>query len=185
MLRITYHSHQDLCLVLLQRVMYHREKVGNYMDGARIKSRRRELGLSAEKIAKVLGTTRVMVGRWEKGKHEPDDQTKIALAKILQTSVAFLIGETDDPVVHKSESPQREIAQDDEVAQSHLGLAYWAQIVDNAREVALRKDMEEVAEIEHMLKLALRALESVKVQSEVVCQPTSLEKPYDAGAKSA
>ena len=60
-----------------------------------------------------------------------------------------------------------------------------SQIVDNACEVALQKDMEEVAEIEHMLKLALRALESVKVQSEVVCQPTSLEKPYDAGAKSA
>ena len=155
------------------------------MDGARIKSRRQELGLSAEKIAKALGTTRVTVGRWEKGKHEPDDQTKIALAKILQTSVAFLIGEADEPVVRKSESPQREIAQDGEVAGSHLGLAYWAQIVDNAREVALRKDMEEVAEIEHMLKLALRALEDVKVQPEVVCQPKCLERPCNDGVQSA
>ncbi len=72
------------------------------MYGERAKRRRKELGLSGEKVAEVLGTTRVTVSRWESDTSEPDDRTKIALAKLLNTSVAYLIGETDNPNISET-----------------------------------------------------------------------------------
>ena len=67
------------------------------MNGIRLKKRRKELGLSGEKIAQELGTTRVTVSRWETGTSEPDDKTKLELARLLNTTVSYLIGETDEP----------------------------------------------------------------------------------------
>ena len=67
------------------------------MNGIRLKKRRKELGLSGEKIAQELGTTRVTVSRWETGTSEPDDKTKLELARLLNTTVSYLIGETDNP----------------------------------------------------------------------------------------
>ena len=66
------------------------------MYGDRLKKRRKELKLSAGALAKLLNTTRVTVSRWESGVSEPNDKTKIALAKTLQTSVAYLMGEVED-----------------------------------------------------------------------------------------
>jgi transcriptional regulator with XRE-family HTH domain len=37
------------------------------------------------------------VWRWSSGQSDPRDETKIALAARLKTSIAFLMGETDDP----------------------------------------------------------------------------------------
>ena len=67
------------------------------MNGIRLKKRRKELGLSGEKIAQELDTTRVTVSRWETGTSEPDDKTKLELARLLNTTVSYLIGETDNP----------------------------------------------------------------------------------------
>ena len=67
------------------------------MDGERVRRRLKELGLTSEKIAQELGTTRVTVSRWENETSEPDDKTKIALAKLLKTTVSYLLGETDEP----------------------------------------------------------------------------------------
>ena len=67
------------------------------MNGERLRERRKELGLSGEKVAEALGTTRVTISRWETGTSEPDDKTKLALAKVLNTSAAYLIGETNNP----------------------------------------------------------------------------------------
>ncbi|MBQ7216503.1 MAG: helix-turn-helix transcriptional regulator [Synergistaceae bacterium] len=72
------------------------------MYGERAKRRRKELGLSGEKVAEALGTTRVTVSRWESDTSEPDDRTKMALAKVLNTSVAYLIGETDNPNISET-----------------------------------------------------------------------------------
>jgi len=69
------------------------------MNGQRLKERRKKKGLTARQIAESLGVSRVSVSRWESGKHEPDDDTKFTLANALDTSVAYLMGETDDPSV--------------------------------------------------------------------------------------
>lgn len=67
------------------------------MHGQRLKKRRQLCGFSAEQLAQKMNTTRVTVSRWESGKHEPDDENKIRMARLLGTSVAYLMGETDDP----------------------------------------------------------------------------------------
>ena len=72
------------------------------MYGERLKKRRKELKLSADAVAKLLDTTRVTVSRWETGVSEPNDKTKIALARILKTSVAYLMGEVDNSSSEKS-----------------------------------------------------------------------------------
>ncbi|MBQ4402034.1 MAG: helix-turn-helix transcriptional regulator [Synergistaceae bacterium] len=67
------------------------------MNGERVRKRRKELNLSGETVAEALGTTRVTISRWESDTSDPDDKTKLALAKVLRTSVAYLIGETNNP----------------------------------------------------------------------------------------
>ena len=67
------------------------------MDGERARKRRKELKISGETIAQKLNTTKATVSRWESGVSEPDDKTKLALAKLLNTTVAYLLGEIDNP----------------------------------------------------------------------------------------
>ena len=63
----------------------------------RIKNRRKQLGLSVDTVAEALGISRATVYRYEAAEIEkiPFD-TLQAFAKILQTSVRYLIGQTDD-----------------------------------------------------------------------------------------
>ena len=67
------------------------------MNGERAKKRRKELGLSAESVAQALNTTRVTISRWEAGVSSPDDKKKAKLAEVLNTSVAYLMGDIDTP----------------------------------------------------------------------------------------
>ena len=61
--------------------------------GSRIKKRRRELGLSADKLAGMIGKDRSTVFRYEKGDIEnlPIDILE-PIAKALQTTPAYLMG---------------------------------------------------------------------------------------------
>lgn len=67
------------------------------MDGGRLKKLRIDAGLSQEDLAEITGVNQATVGRWERGKNNPDDDTKKKLASYFQCSVAYLMGETDDP----------------------------------------------------------------------------------------
>ncbi len=64
--------------------------------GQRIKARRKELGISAEKLAESLGISPATVYRYEKGDIEkmPGDLLE-PLAKALYTTPAFLMGWDD------------------------------------------------------------------------------------------
>lgn len=48
-------------------------------------------------MAEALGVSPKTVSPWETGEREPDLATLHELARILDTSVAYLVGETDDP----------------------------------------------------------------------------------------
>jgi len=65
--------------------------------GDRLKGRRKELGLSAEKVAEQLQMSPATIYRYEKGDFLPRFPTMVSLADLLHTSVAFLVGTTDDP----------------------------------------------------------------------------------------
>lgn len=66
--------------------------------GNRIKDRREALGLSQRVLAEKVGLSHGAVALYETGKREPDLGTLQRLAHTLQTSMAYLVGETDDPM---------------------------------------------------------------------------------------
>jgi transcriptional regulator with XRE-family HTH domain len=66
--------------------------------GDRISLRRKQLGISADKLAEKLNVSRSTVFRYENGDIEkvPAEVIK-ALSTALRTSPAYLLGFTDDP----------------------------------------------------------------------------------------
>lgn len=78
--------------------------------GDRMKFRRKELGLSAEKVAERLGVSPATIYRYEKGDIEklPGDILP-TLSEVLQTTPAYLMGwtedETDPAVAPEGASP--------------------------------------------------------------------------------
>lgn len=66
--------------------------------GAKIKTRRLKLGMSAEELADKIKMNPASVYRYEKGEIKKiPGKVLLALSEALDTSVDWLIGETDDP----------------------------------------------------------------------------------------
>lgn len=61
----------------------------------RIKARRKELGLTTDDVAKIVGVSNATISRWETGAIENQRRDKIELlAKALRTTPAYLMGWT-------------------------------------------------------------------------------------------
>lgn len=75
--------------------------------GKRIKERRKELGMSADKLAKILGKDRSTIFRYEKGDIEnlPLDILQ-PIAKALNTTPSYLMGWED-----KKSSPDDKLTE--------------------------------------------------------------------------
>lgn len=67
------------------------------MKGERIAKRQTEIKMQTKDLLKELNVSGATLSRWKNNKNEPDDEMKIKLAGLLQTSVAYLMGETDEP----------------------------------------------------------------------------------------
>lgn len=67
------------------------------LRGDRIAELRRKLNLSQEDLAEAIGTSRPSISIWENGKGLPDVNNLKELSAALNTSTAYLLGETDDP----------------------------------------------------------------------------------------
>ncbi|QVL37002.1 helix-turn-helix transcriptional regulator [Aminirod propionatiphilus] len=65
--------------------------------GTRLASARMSAGLSQAKLATLLGVTRGTITRWENGTRAPSDEDKHRLSRALNISIAYLMGETDEP----------------------------------------------------------------------------------------
>lgn len=89
------------------------------MRGDRMEKLRESLGLSRDGLGKMLNTSRVTIWRWEKGESEPDDETKVALARILNTTAAFLMGETDEPAPPKTGDTKKSVPEETDFANAH------------------------------------------------------------------
>ena len=85
--------------------------------GERMKQRRKEIGFSAEKVAERLGVSPATIYRYEKGDIEKVPVDSLAeLAKILQTTPAYLMGweeqpEPAAPAIPKGFIPMPEMVQ--------------------------------------------------------------------------
>lgn len=141
------------------------------MKGFRIKNRRKELGFTREDIADELNTTVTTVYRWETEKTDPNDKTKLALAKLLKTSVGYLMGETDNPdpksdfsfdiseIIKNIPSPEQLYKEGYmNSSTSFNDMEYWSDVVEKASNVAFRRDKQEIAGVTKMLNLALSNL---------------------------
>lgn len=64
--------------------------------GERIRELREEKGLSQEELGKILKVAKSTISQYELGKRNPDPETLDNLANILDCSVDYLLGRTDD-----------------------------------------------------------------------------------------
>ena len=73
----------------------------------RIKARRKELGLTADEVANVLGISRATVYRYESSEIEKLPITILEpLAKVLKTTPSYLMGWTESQIIYE---PKKEM----------------------------------------------------------------------------
>ena len=65
----------------------------------RIKSLRTQRRYSQSELSKLIGVKNNTVWRWENNKAKPDTETIIKIAHALNTTVSYLLGETEDSEV--------------------------------------------------------------------------------------
>lgn len=78
--------------------------------GQRIKAARKEVGLSQERLARVIGTTRQVVIRWEKDKHLPNELSRKKLGDATGRPARFF--REGDPDADEEDDQLRQIAYD-------------------------------------------------------------------------
>ena len=69
----------------------------NNIIGERIKSQREKLGLIQADLAEKANVSRASVVNWETGKRIPSIEDVKSLARVLDTSLMYIMGETNDP----------------------------------------------------------------------------------------
>jgi SOS-response transcriptional repressor LexA len=74
--------------------------------GERIRSKRKAKRLTLQYIADVFGITRASVYEWEIGRTHPDQKKLVRLAETLDTSVEYLLEDSDRKQVVITDSPQ-------------------------------------------------------------------------------
>lgn len=74
----------------------------------RIRKRRKELGLSAEDVARLIGVSPSTVYRYESSEIENMGIDKLEpIAKALQTTSAYLMGWAESPIIPRDEFQQK------------------------------------------------------------------------------
>ena len=86
------------------------DHINNTLIPERLKSARERLNLSKAEAARRIGLTAAYYVRYEAGDRRPSPQVIISIAEKMNTSVAYLSGETDDISpdvinIHKNSDP--------------------------------------------------------------------------------
>lgn len=68
------------------------------MIGERLQELRKDHGLSQEDLAKILGVSHYTVSSYECNRSDPDDKSKVVLAKLFDVSVDYMVGLIDEPL---------------------------------------------------------------------------------------
>lgn len=71
--------------------------VASNVLGERLRQLRERRGLRQEDVARYFQTGKSTVSQWESGKRRPDLETLQRLARFYNTTIAYLVGETDNP----------------------------------------------------------------------------------------
>ena len=117
----------------------------------RVKELREQAGLTQEELAEKMGVQRNTVWRWENKKAN-------LRAENIQRLSAVLNIEASDLMNNKGKVNSHEFEQKQGVFPS---LAYWGEVADNARTIALHGNSEDIEDVTHILRRALASLTSV------------------------
>ena len=71
----------------------------NKIVGNRIKTIRRNLGLTMEQFGNELGTTKAVVNNWEKGRNLPNNANLLLIANIAKVKVETLLSEEEPGLI--------------------------------------------------------------------------------------
>ena len=69
--------------------------------GERITKLRKTKNLSQDELAKQIGSSRVMIGKYERGDNMPSIEVIIKLAKAFEVSIDYLLGESSNAQYNK------------------------------------------------------------------------------------
>lgn len=75
---------------------------------ARIRTAIQRAGLSQRQLAKILGVNQAAISGWVTGKRAPRRDLLPKIASVCAVSVAYLLGETDDPTPPEAKVLERE-----------------------------------------------------------------------------
>lgn len=67
------------------------------MIGERLQELRKDRKISQAEFAKILGVSHYTVSSYECNRSDPDDKSKIIIAKLFNVSVDYLLGLIDEP----------------------------------------------------------------------------------------
>ena len=69
--------------------------------GKKLSECRKQIGMSQKDLAKVFGTSHSTIGKYERDEMIPSIEAAKRLAKILDTTVGYLLGETDNSSIFR------------------------------------------------------------------------------------
>lgn len=98
------------------------------MLGNRLKRCREEAGLSQEKLASMVNVSRKTIIRWEAGERAPSSDKTPSLSKALGVSVAYLMGETDDPTPAVSKPQKKPSPMGPDLKHNIISMDNWVPI---------------------------------------------------------
>jgi transcriptional regulator with XRE-family HTH domain len=76
------------------------------MFSERLKTSRKEVGLTQVELAEILKVSNGTVGMWETGKREPKFDTMAHLSRVLNKSVDYLLGLSENKSPHPADDIQ-------------------------------------------------------------------------------
>ncbi|MBR2715325.1 MAG: helix-turn-helix transcriptional regulator [Ruminococcus sp.] len=68
------------------------------MIGERLQELRKDHKISQADFAKILGVSHYTVSSYECNRSDPDDKSKILIAKLFDVSIDYLLGLIDEPL---------------------------------------------------------------------------------------
>lgn len=121
--------------------------------GDRVKELREKAGLTQEELAERMGVQRNTVWRWENNKANLRAENIQRLSSALNVEATELMPNEIDTVI-------RDMPKLESQKGIFPSLAYWGEVADNARTIALHGNSEDIADVSHILRRALATLGS-------------------------
>ena len=128
----------------------------------RIEERMKKCYLNKSEMAKRLDMDYSTFWRKMNGEYSVDAVLLKKIAEVLGTSVAYLMGETDNPVLGVSEEPEQLQLQKAEKPQD---ISYWGNFLTNIQKVANSGNLGEISSVESFINSAAGLLAMGRAQA--------------------